>query len=187
VRCWIVSRAQRAASTQSVEQTSAIASSDRDRKVTRLRLPHTLRRSQVGRYRTIWLTNYQSTDHIKHLDIFLLIEGLFDACQHAQRHRLIPVADGRHRITLNDCRRMSVCEPGLRSSRLMLQVGKFCVLQICYSNGGNPYLTGLAPVIPPPELGGGKGSKIVGDGRASDCEETRVSAFAALHLATSWD
>jgi hypothetical protein len=51
-----------------------------------------------------------------------------------------------------DCRRMSVCEPGLRSSRLMLQVGKFCVLQICYSNGSNPYLTSLAPVIPPPEL-----------------------------------
>jgi hypothetical protein len=28
----------------------------------------------------------------------------------------------------------------------------FRVLQICYSNGTNPYLTGLAPVIPPPEL-----------------------------------
>jgi hypothetical protein len=26
------------------------------------------------------------------------------------------------------------------------------VLQICYSNGSNPYLTGLAPVIPSPEL-----------------------------------
>jgi hypothetical protein len=30
--------------------------------------------------------------------------------------------------------------------------GEFCVLQICYSSGSNPYLTGLAPVIPPPEL-----------------------------------
>ena len=28
------------------------------------------------------------------------------------------------------------------------------MLQICYSNGSNPYLTGLAPVIPPPELRG---------------------------------
>ncbi|WP_235024905.1 hypothetical protein, partial [Caballeronia arvi] len=26
----------------------------------------------------------------------------FDACQHAQRHRHIPVIDGRHRITLNE-------------------------------------------------------------------------------------
>ncbi|MGF7001298.1 hypothetical protein P3T25_009691 [Paraburkholderia sp. GAS32] len=30
-----------------------------------------------------------------------LHRGLFDACQHAQRHRHIPVVDGRHRITLN--------------------------------------------------------------------------------------
>lgn len=30
------------------------------------------------------------------------LEGLFDARQHARRHRHIPVADGRHRITLNE-------------------------------------------------------------------------------------
>ena len=30
-----------------------------------------------------------------------LHRGLFDACRHARRHRHIPVADGRHRITLN--------------------------------------------------------------------------------------
>lgn len=31
----------------------------------------------------------------------------------------------------------------------MSEEAKFRVLQICYSNGSNPYLAGLAPVIPP--------------------------------------
>ena len=34
----------------------------------------------------------------------------------------------------------------------MLKEGNFRVLQSCYSKGGNPYLTGVSPVIPPPEL-----------------------------------
>lgn len=34
----------------------------------------------------------------------------------------------------------------------MLKEGKFRALQICYSKGKKPYLTGLAPVIPSPEL-----------------------------------
>ena len=47
---------------------------------------------------------------------------------------------------------MSAAEPGPGSGRLVLKEGNFLVLQICYSKGGNPYLTGVAPVIPPPEL-----------------------------------
>ena len=35
------------------------------------------------------------------------------------------------------------------------------MLQICYSNGDSPYLTGLAPVIPPPELRGEDRTKII--------------------------
>lgn len=56
---------------------------------------------------------------------------------------------------------MSVRESGLHNSQLMLREGEFRVLQICYSNGSNPYLTGLAPVIPPPELRGEDRTKII--------------------------
>lgn len=49
---------------------------------------------------------------------------------------------------------MSARERGLCNSPLYFKMGKFCALHICYSNGSNPYLTGLAPVIPPPELQG---------------------------------
>ncbi|MEW9583789.1 hypothetical protein [Paraburkholderia sp. DGU8] len=43
------------------------------------------------------------------------------------------------------------------------------MLQICYSKGSNPYLTGVAPVIPPPEL--------------SPPEKTRQSDFERLRSA----
>jgi hypothetical protein len=42
--------------------------------------------------------------------------------------------------------------PAFLGGKRMTESGRFCLLQICYSKGSHPYLTGLAPGIPPAEL-----------------------------------